>query len=85
MSKWRHCSVISFVCHKAGLGEAALSLAAGGVGDSERNLRKDRYINQVASEMPHLGCHNSSASPKPYFRRGQIPQVSFAAAHSTQC
>ena len=48
------------------LSEAALGLAAGGVSDSERNLRNDKHIHQAASEMPNLSCHNSSASPKPF-------------------
>ena len=33
-----------FVCHKDSLGEAALGLTAGGVSDSERNLRKNKDI-----------------------------------------
>ena len=35
------------------LGEAILCLTAGGVSNSERNLRKDRHIRQAASEMPN--------------------------------
>ena len=40
----KYCSVNSFVRHKDSLGEAALSLTAGEVSDSERNLRKDNNI-----------------------------------------
>jgi len=40
-----YCSIISFVRRKNSLFEAALGLVAGGVSDSEHNMRNDSHIH----------------------------------------